>query len=459
MSMTPNKTIRVPAADLPVVAEADVVVVGGGTAGFIAAVAAARNGASVALVEQNGFLGGALTGTYVSTPGYFADSDGRQVIGGIAWEVIERLERAGQALVRREKFKAQIFPEAVKTVALEMTAEAGVRVFLYTMLAEALVEDGRLTGVVVQNKSGRSALTGRVFIDASGDADLAARAGAPFELLPPAGLWQTSVDLTVAGIDARRVVAWAQEHIGEVLCPEMDYSHREDVPIQPMFTLVIPHADTRLIERGILHTGPMPTVKLMIQRSIGRVQGSVEIDPTDAAQIAWAEGEGRRRALAHLEYLRANVPGFENAIVVGESFLGVRESRRIVGDYRLTIQDLLENRRFPDVVLRNARALDRHLAGERFELVFVRGSHDIPYRALLPQGLQNVLVAGRCLSCDHEAHASLRGAAVCMGMGHAAGTAAALAAGADGGTRQVDIPRLQERLRAEGMILQGESLA
>lgn len=451
--MMAQKVIHAPAADVPVAAEADVVVVGGGTAGFVAAVAAARNGASVALVEQNGFLGGALTGTYVSTPGYFADSEGHQVIGGIAWEVIERLERAGCAVVKREKFKAQIFPEAVKTLAIEMVAEAGGRLFLYTMLSDVLIEAGNVRGILVQNKSGRAALLGRVFVDASGDADLAARAGAPFELLPPDGLWQTSVDLTVAGIEAGRVVSWAREHIGEVLCPEMNYDHRDDLAIQPMFTLVIPNADTQLVEKGILHTGPMPTVKLMIQRSIGRVQGSVEIDPTDAEQVAWAETEGRRRALAHLDYLKANVPGFEKAIVVGESFLGVRESRRILGDYCLTLADLLENRRFPDAVLRNARALDRHLPGERFELIFLQGSHDIPYRAILPQGLENVLVAGRCLSCEHEAHASLRGAAVCMGLGHAAGTAAAFAARMDGRTRGVDLAALQRQLRAEGMIL------
>lgn len=447
------KTISLPATEAPVLAEADVVVVGGGTAGFLAAVAAARNGARTVLIEQNGFLGGALTATYVSTPGYFADSDGNRVIAGLAWEVIERLERAGAAYVKPGKFKPQIFPEAVKMLALEMVVEAGVRLLLSTLLADVLTEDGRVTGVTVQNKSGRAALRGRVFVDASGDADLTARAGAPCELLPPEGLWQTSVDLTVAGIEPRRVVEWARAHLGEVLCPEMNYAHDDEAFLQPMFTLVIPNAETQLLEGGVRHLGPMPTVKLMIHRTVGRVQGSVEIDPTDAEQLTWAEAEGRRRALAHLDYLRANVPGFERAVVVGESVLGVRESRRIVGDYRLTLGDLLENRRFPDVILRNARALDRHLPGERFELVFLKGSHDIPYRALLPQGLENVLVAGRCLSCDHEAHASLRGAAVCMGMGHAAGTAAALAVRADGRVRGVDISTLQAHLRREGMIL------
>ena len=416
-----------PAAQLPVLAECDVVVVGGGTAGFVASVAAARSGATTVLVEAGGHLGGALTGTYVSSPGQFGDSDGQQVIGGIAWEVVEALERAGLALVDRETWKVQVFPEAVKTVALQMVAQAGVRLCLYATLSGVLVEGGVIEAIIVQTRTGRQAILGQVFVDATGDAQLSALAGAPTEQMPPGQLWQTSVDLVVANVDAARVVQWAAEHSAQAFCPEMNYAH-QPVGIQPMFTLVIPNAETQLLANGIIHRGPMPTVKLMIQRGISRVQGSVDIDPTDPAQITYAEVEGRKRALAHLELLKNNVAGFEDAIVVGESFLGVRESRRIVGEYRLTLDDVLSNARFPDVVLLNSRALDRHLAGGRFEWTYVQGNHDVPYRALIPQQVKNMLVAGRCLSCEHEAHASLRGAATCMAMGHAAGTAAALAA-------------------------------
>jgi len=256
----------------------------------------------------------------------------------------------------------------------------------------------------------------------------------------------------VANVDAARVVQWAVEHPDQAFCPELDLTHRP-VAIQPMFTLVIPNAGTQPLANGIAHRGPMPTVKLMIQRGISRVQGSVEIDPTDPAEITYAEVEGRKRALAHLEFLKRTVAGFEDAVVVGEAFLGVRESRRIVGEYRLTLQDVLANARFPDVVLLNSRALDRHLAGDRFEWIHVRGNHDIPYRALIPRQVQNLLVAGRCLSCDHDAHASLRGAATCMGMGHVAGTAAALAVGRGGLVRDVDVRQLQAKLAEQAMIL------
>jgi hypothetical protein len=453
MNQQPSiKTIVLPAVEVPVIAQVDVVVVGGGTAGFVAAIAAARTGARVILVEQGGFLGGALTGTYVSEPGYFSDSDGNQVINGIAWEVIERLEKAGLAIIKPDKHKAQIFPEGVKSVALDMVVDAGVQLFFYSVLSDVLVDRGVITGIAIQSRSGRKVIEGKVFIDATGDAYLAVLAGAPAEQNAVNELWQTSVDLTVANVDAARLVQWADEHPGEAISPELNYSHQPEA-IQPMFTLLIPNADTRLEGSGIVHKGPMPTVKLMIHRSISRVQGSVEIDPTDVSQITWAEIEGRRRALAHLNFLKQRVPGFENAIIVGESFLGVRESRRILGDYRLTVHDLQSNARFPDVVLLNSRALDRHLAGEHFELFFVEGNHDIPYRSLIPKNVNNLLVAGRCISCDHESHASLRGAATCMGMGHAAGTAAALAAQAAGFVRHVDIQQLQAKLVEQKMVL------
>lgn len=447
-----KKTILLPPAEIHVLAQAEVIVVGGGTAGFVAAIAAARNGAKTILVEQGGFLGGALTGTYVSNPGYFVDTNRNQVIGGIAWEVMQRLESHGMAIIQPEKYKVQIFPEAVKSLALEMIVEAGVQLYLYTMLSDVVMENDLIRGIIVQSKSGRQFIQGQLFIDASGDADLAALAGAPTEKLPPGDLWQTSLDLIVADVDAARVVKWVIDNPDQAFSPELDYTHLPQT-IQSMFTLLIPNPDTRLTGSGLVHQGPMPTVKLMINRSISRVQGSVEIDPTDVEQITWAEIEGRKRALAHLELLKHKVPGFENAIVVGEAFLGVRESRRILGEYRLSLHDLLTNARFPDTILLNARALDRHLAGDRFELTFLSGNHDIPYRALIPQRVANLLVAGRCLSCDHESHASLRGAATCMGMGHAAGCAAALAVQGSCRSRDIDIVVLQAWLVKQNMIL------
>jgi hypothetical protein len=430
----PPPTIEIPARTLPVIAEADVIVVGGGTAGFVAAVAAARTGARTLLVEREGYLAGCLTGTYATNPGWFGDADGNQIIKGIGWEFVERMEETGAAIVNRgARWSVQIFPEAAKGVALDMVLQAGVDLYLHTWFSEPLVQGGTIEGIVVQTKSGRAAIAGRALVDATGDADLAALAGAPTEKLPPDELWQTSVDLTVCNVDAARVARWAQDHperIGQRSLPE--------------------DGDA---QGSVVHVGPMPTVKLMIHPSVSRVQGSVEIDGTDARDLTCAEIEARRRAMAHLAYLKETVPGYEEAVVVAESHLGVRETRRIVGDYVLILDDLLRQARFPDVVALNARPLDRHLKGDVFRLDLLAGHHDIPLRALIPQGVDNLLVAGRCISSDHEANASLRGAATCLATGHAAGTAAALAARGNGKVRDLDIEAVQDTLRAQEAIL------
>ncbi|MGB9879524.1 MAG: FAD-dependent oxidoreductase, partial [Anaerolineae bacterium] len=328
------RTVRIPACELPVAAEADVVVAGGGNAGFIAAIAAARSGARTILVERYGYLGGCLTGTYAAEPGFFGDSDGNLIIGGIGWEFIERMEQAKAAIVDRRWWLVQIFPEAVKTVALEMVLEAKVELYLHSWVSDALVDKGTIQGLIVQNKSGRQVIEGKAFVDATGDADLAFLVGAPTEKLEPEHLWQTSVDLTVCNVDVAKVVEWAKDNPQRIGLKNIP----KDVTspgIHPMLTLVIRSEATAVDDKGwsITHIGPMPTVKLMIHPSISRVQGSVEIDGTDVRGLTYAEIEARRRAMAHLAYLQQTVPGFEDAIVVGESHLGVRETRRILGDY------------------------------------------------------------------------------------------------------------------------------
>lgn len=448
----PLRSVEIPAQRVSVAAVADVVVVGGGTAGVIAAVAAARTGADTLLIERYGHLAGSLTGTYATSPGSFGDSDGNQIIKGIGWEFVERMERAGAAIVNRDSWSVQIFPEAAKAVALEMVAEAGITLYLHTWASELLMDGNAIRGIVVQSKSGRQVIEGRVFVDATGDADIAYMAHAPIEKLPPGASWQTSVDLTVCNVDAPRVLRWAKENEDRLMWLSMPKGDIGSPGLHRMLTFIVRQEDNASAGEAV-HVGPVPTVKLMIHPSISRVQGSVEIDGTDVRDLTYAEIEARRRAMAHLEYLRKTVPGYENAIVVGESPLGVRETRRIVGEYVLTLDDLLSNARFPDVVALNARALDQHLKGDVFKYELLVGNHDIPLRALIPQQVSNLLVAGRCISSDHAANASLRGAATCLATGHAAGTAAALAAKEKGRVRELDVPTLQHTLVEQQAIL------
>ncbi len=444
-----------PATRIPVLASGDVVVVGGGNAGFVSAIASERGGARTILVERYGYLAGALSGTYVTTPSSFGDSDNRQIIGGIGWEFVERMEKAGYARINRKAWTVQMQPEVSKEIAMDMVTETDVELLLHSWAGELWIEDATIKGIIIQTKSGRQAVLGKVFVDASGDADLAAWAGAPFEQFSPDDQWQTTKDLTIANIDYKKVLEWGRTHDEQVVWMGGDAT--EDQPgLGSVIGMIVlnPDQDNSAGEGG--YVGPVPTIKLMPYHSIGRVQGSVEINPLDVKSLTWTEGEGRRRAMKHLAYLQRTVPGFEHAVVVGESHLGVRESRRIVGEYVITRQDLLTNARFPDVVALNCRPLDRHMKGEIFEYDLLSGNHDIPLRALMPQKVKNLLVAGRCISCDHESHASLRGAATCLATGHAAGAAACLAAQGSGKIREVNIRDIQELLMKQGVILKTE---
>jgi hypothetical protein len=454
MTNPEGRTIEVPAEALPVIDEADVVVVGGGTAGFVAATAAARAGARTILVERFGYLGGCLTTTYNTGPGWFADSDGHKIIGGLAWEYVERMRQEGECfLVGRNEYSPQIWPPTTKKVALDMIEEAGVNLYFYMWVSDVVMEDGAIQGIVVQSKGGRGVILGKTFVDASGDADLAAYAGAPFEMAPTDELQQVSMDLTACGVDSARVVAWARENLDKLdKVGGLQFEHQPSGP-QPMFTFTVPNPDTR-DENGVqYHVGVMPTVKLCVYRDAVRLQGNSDIDPLDPKALTAAEVDGLRGALAHLQYLKENIPGFEHAYVVAQNHLGVRETRRIIGDYMVTIDDLHNQSRFDDVVALNCRALDYHLKGTVFKISFLEGHHDVPLRALLAQNVDNLVVAGRCVSSDHLAHASMRGSATCMATGHAAGVAAAVAA--QGGTtlRGADIGVIQDTLRAQGAIL------
>jgi ribulose 1,5-bisphosphate synthetase/thiazole synthase len=449
------RTVRMPACTLPVAVEADVVVVGGGTAGFVAAIAAARAGAHTLLIERQGYLGGSLTGTYCTGPGFFGDSEKHQIIKGIGWEVMERMEKVGAAIIDREHWKVQSFPETVKAIALDMVQEAGVTLFLHTWASELILKNNVIQGIVVESKSGRQVISGKTFVDATGDADIAFMSGATTEKLKLDKLWQTSVDLTVCNVDPSKVLLWAKGNSDNVLMEETPKDPEKATGTHSMVSFIV--TGDKPTEHGgeasIQQVGLMPTVKLLIRRSITRVQGSVEIDGTDVRELTYAEVEARRRAMEHLAYLKKTVPGYEDAFVIGESHLGVRETRRIIGEYVLTVKDLLNNARFSDVVALNCRALDRHTKGEVFEITFLQGNHDIPLRALTPQKVANLLVAGRCISSDHDANASLRGAATCLATGHAAGAAAALAAKEKGVVRSLDVQALQRILRRQQAIL------
>lgn len=420
--MTEPSFITEPVRQTPVVANVDVVVVGGGTAGVMAAVAAARTGAKTLVVERYAYLGG----YFACQPGgafgqSFQDMNGDMVITGLPWEFMERLIAAGGATRPEDieppkgrkwhigKSRPMVHFEAVKTLAFEMMEEEGIQLLLHTLTVGAIVEKDVLKGIIVENKSGRQAILAKTVVDSSGDADVAAYAGAPFDKTPKTDMYQIQRGFKVAVVNERGRP--------EIIGP----------PGEPL--------RIRYLNAAYNHG-----------------------DGSDVWDLTRAEIEIRKRALKRLEEWRKQ-PGYETAYIfeTGESpILGVRETRRVVGEYVLSEEDIQQGHKFADTIAKSAQGLDMHnsASDNRGEsavcLPCEADYYDIPYRCLVPKQIDNLLVAGRCISATHIAEAATRKVPNCMATGQAAGTAAALAARLDVAPRELDIAVLQSTLREQG---------
>ncbi|MGQ9909411.1 MAG: FAD-dependent oxidoreductase [Candidatus Flexifilum sp.] len=431
---------------LPLIAEADVVVVGSGSAGSTAAIAAARTGADTLLIERYGFLGGTSTMVLDTFYGFYTPaSDAVRVVGGIPWEIVERLYSYGMVIERPSSYgagQAVTYDPTTLKVVWEQTAEAaGVRLLLHTLIVDVIMDGARIVGLVAASKRGLGLIGGRTFVDASGDADLVFRAGAPFELAGADGQPAQSLTTTfrLGNVDEDRARAVRRDElVARMKAANLSGEYR------------LPR------EEGSVHRTPIAGV---VATNMTRV---AYVDALDPAVLTAAEVEGRRQALEYTRFLREQIPGYERAYLVNFSTqIGIRETRRIHGRYRLTREDVLAARRFDDAIAQCGAPIEDHGPGSatRWEYVPGGGTYDIPYRALLPQVVDNLIVAGRCLSADHDAHASVRSMGQCMAMGQAAGTAAALAARQDVPIPAVPIDLLQRRLRQDGALFSGETTA
>jgi hypothetical protein len=436
----------------PVAASADVVVVGSGSAGSTAAIAAARTGASVVLIEKNGFLGGTSTAVLDTFYGFYTPGSAPQkIVGGIPDDVVAGLRRLGPVVERPNTYGAgtgiTYHPEHLKVAWEELVLAAGARVLLHAFLADVVVRDGRVTEIVVATKAGLVRVAGRVFVDASGDADLCAFGGFDCEKageLAPAQTLTTTFKLVNVDRDRRGRVSSDELHglmaraaaSGDYDLPRLEGSDHA-TPVEGMMATVM----TRLSS---------------FEAREGRV-----VNATDPEFLSRREMEGRRQALEYVRFLADRVPGYERAALATlSSQIGVRETRRVLGDYRLTRDDVLGARQFDDQVgLCGAPIEDHHEGADTaWEYLPDGQAVGIPYRTLLVRDAVNVLVAGRCFSATHDAHASVRSMAQCMAMGQAAGTAAALAVDAGREPRALDPAELRDQLRAAGAILKIDAL-
>ena len=432
----------------PLAATADVVVVGAGSAGACAAIAAARNGASVLLIEKQGFMGGTSTAVLDTFYGFYTPgSRAHKVAGGISDDVVASLRELRPVVERPNTYGAgtgvTYNAEHLKIAWERLATEAGVRVLLHTFLQGATVRDGYVEELIVATKAGLQRLRGQVYVDASGDADLCHQAGFGYELAgagSPAQTLTTTFKMVNVDIARRKQMSTAEVHQRMAEAAESgDY----DLPRREGSDHVTP------IE------GMVATVMTRLD-SFRQVDGQL-VNATDPALLSEAEIDGRRQALEYARFLHDRVPGYEEASLVSLSTqIGVRETRRVHGDYRLTRDDVLGARRFDDEVGLCGAPIEDHHPGADTRWQYLPDGEvvGIPYRTLLVRDAVDTLVAGRCFSATHDAHASVRSMAQTMAMGQAAGTAASMAAAEGLAPRDVDTAALRDRLRRDGAVLE-----
>ena len=469
--------INEPARSVPVQADAEVLVVGGGPSGIVAALAAARYlrtehpelvegrsvcpcGQKVVLLENRSFLGGNLA---IGLPILgFLSQKGEQIIKGIAQEFIDRLQAVGAA-GRHQPCPLHVSitlidPDAARTTALQMLEEAGVDIRLNTLCSDVLTDGDRLRGVLIESKSGREAILARVTIDCTGDADVAFRAGVPCEKGDGhGGMQPPTLMFCVSGVATEKL---RQSIAADPGSYDIDHIPNDYFGRNRRFIVV---GLRKLIAKARASGLAIPTDRTILITGLRegevwvnmtRVKGT---DGTDQRSLTEGEMLAAEQVEPILQYLISYVPGFENARLTRTApFLGIRETRRIVGKYVMTREDILGCRRFEDAVAVGSYPVDLHSPGDDdCTLEWCGDCYDIPYRSLLPQRVENLLVAGRCVSTTHEALAAIRVMSTCMAMGEAAGTAAATAVRDNDAPASVDPWRLRTELLARGAYLRG----
>ncbi len=421
---------------IPVAGSADVVVAGGGPGGLCAAVAAAEEGADVILAERYGFLGGMATAGLVNPFMSFYAGD-EQINKGLFQRLIDELEQHG-GWNHRPKARHAFDPQIMKIVCDVLADKAGVTVLLHSFAVDAVAADGEVQKIILAGKSGLRALEADVFIDATGDADVAARSGAEIEMGREEDEFCQPMTLCFRMVGVEEDELPSRSRINE-LYDEAKDAGDIDNPRENVLYFYTPH-------KGEIHFN---TTRVVMH------------DATDTESMTEVEQIARRQVEQMADFLRRDVSGFENAYVSAiATQTGVRESRRVMGDYVLTADDVLEARKFEDGIARGSYPIDIHNptgTGTVIKRVPAGEAYDIPYRCLCPKGFDNLLIAGRPISSDHAAHSSHRVMPIAANNGEAAGVAAALCVRDGCDIRYVDSGELRSMIRDRGGSIYEES--
>lgn len=438
----------------------DVLVVGGGVTGVAAGIASARTGAKTILLEQRSFVGGnATTGLCLHS---FLTKDRRQVVFGIAQEIVDRLIEMGGAVghIPYDGFVSAVTPvdgDLFRHVATEMLVEAGVQIIYGATVVGANLGDGRIETLSVAMKGGIREATARIVIDATGDADIAALAGVPCHKGDEKNahkMQPVSMLMRFFNVDTLRIA----REIGEI---NAAYASRRDYnePFPVYFNGHFGKWNDVILKEGIFPNANHKVFFNTVWPNQINVNTSAvfKVDGTDPLALSKANVTLLRQVRRAGDFFKEYVPGFERGYCLSAIFPGVRETRRVEGDYEIQDADALEGRKFDDTIGQICFPVDIHdpdTGQAHFHQIGGDGAFDVPYRAMLPKGLDNMLVAGRCVSATSFVHGATRNMAPCLVTGQAAGTAAAMAAGEGQGlTREVPLRDLQSQLRSDGAYL------
>ena len=425
----------------PVVDQADVLVLGGGPAGYAAAIAAARAGSDVILIERYGHLGGLGTGGYVLYMDCLFDRQGRRWTDGVMQETLQRLEDLN-GLDYDHPLWLNVDSELFKIVAEEMSLEAGVRLRYHTWAVSTITEGKTVKGVVLESKAGRQAILAKVCIDATGDGDIAASAGAQFSL----NHMRIALNMKVAGVDWQAYQRYIKEENATYRQQMLELRRMQAYNLSLHGTPHRQHGVFWVNNPGLGRRGQIDEGEWR-ENDLDSDQFHGELSALDPQDLTYVEIEVRQRIMRSIEYYRQHIPGFAQVAIVGfASQVGVRDSRHIHGLHILTKEDVLSQHRFEDsigvAVINYAKDVQ---------------VYPIPYRCLVPKDLDGLLVAGRCISVDHWVTNSTRLIPACVMMGQAAGSAAALAVRANVQPKEQNIRQLREHLKASDVILEAET--